>query len=116
VIYCFPKSLRLCKRSDYQRLFSFEARYVGRFVTLELRSNQFKLTRLGITVSRRYGKAVLRNRFKRIVREAFRLSKHQLVVGFDINIRPRTASISAKPKDIQEDFIRFLTKVEQKPK
>lgn len=87
---------------------------MGRYVTLETRSNQFKQTRLGITVSRRYGNAVLRNRFKRIVREAFRLSRHQLVVGIDINIRPRTAALKAKSKDVQDDFLRFLRKIEPK--
>lgn len=46
-------------------------------------------TRLGITVSRRFGKAVQRVYFKRMIREAFRLTRSELPEGLDFNVRPR---------------------------
>lgn len=46
----------------------------------------FAWSRLGITVSRRVGNAVERNRLKRIIREWFRLNKRAVTASLDINI------------------------------
>jgi ribonuclease P protein component len=45
--------------------------------------------RLGISASRRLGGAVVRNRWKRLLREAFRLSRSQLPAGIDLVVIPR---------------------------
>lgn len=85
-----------------------ENRYTGRCLYIDTRPNNLQHTRLGITVTRRYGKAHDRNRFKRIVREAYRLSQSQLQPGLDINVKPRTAAKCASMQDIQNDILQFL--------
>ena len=52
-------------------------------------ANGLPHTRLGLSVSRRVGNAVLRNRWKRIIREAFRTQRDELPVGLDLVVRPR---------------------------
>ena len=45
-------------------------------------------TRLGLAVSRRAGNAVVRNRIKRVLREAFRLDREDLPPGLDVIVIP----------------------------
>lgn len=48
------------------------------------RRNDLPITRFGMSVSRKVGIAVQRNRIRRKLREAFRLSQHELPAGYDI--------------------------------
>jgi len=80
-------------------------RHVGPFVAVDYRQNSNGITRLGITVTKRYGIAPSRNRFKRIVREAFRLCRHQLPSGLDLNVKPRHQATTATTQDIIKDLM-----------
>lgn len=106
----FPKSIRLLKRYQFQRMANSPRRHVGFLLTIDCRENQLKETRLGITATRYFGKSHERNRFKRLVREAFRLCHSELISGFDLNIKPRPAAKTAKMGDIQNEVLRFLGK------
>jgi ribonuclease P protein component len=58
--------------------------------------NGLTCTRLGISVSRRVTRrAVVRNRLKRLIREAFRLHKTELPTGFDLIVVPRSCDLQA---------------------
>lgn len=72
------------------------------------RQNQSDITRLGITASRKYGKAHLRNQFKRYVREAFRLSRDRFPIGLDLNVKPRSRAHHAGMHEIQEEMLKLL--------
>lgn len=82
--------------------------HVGRLIIVEARANQASYTRLGVTVSRRYGKSHERNRFKRIVRDAFRLSRHILIQGYDLNIRPRSLAKDASSAEIFQELYHLI--------
>jgi ribonuclease P protein component len=93
----FRKPERLRKRREFL-VASGEARSrikTKNFLVL-IRPNERSQTRLGITVTKKIGKAVKRNRIKRLVREYFRLNKHQLRQGCDILViaRPGAAKLS----------------------
>lgn len=57
-------------------------------------------TRLGITVTKKVGNAVVRNRIKRLCREFFRLNKHQITGYRDINIIAKKQAAALPAKDV----------------
>lgn len=88
-------------------------RWMGESVIVEIKPNLFGWPRLGITATRRYGKAHVRNRFKRVVREAFRILDWMDFQALDILVKPKKMSVLAKMDTIQGDLVlaikRFLT-------
>jgi RNase P protein component len=54
-----------------------------------MRVNDLGRRRLGLSVGKKLGGAVVRNRYKRVLREAFRLSQHELPEGYDYILIPR---------------------------
>ncbi len=78
------KSERLLKRSDFVKLNRTGKRYHATHFVVIAKRNGLDITRLGVTVGRRVGNAVVRNRTKRLLREFFRLNKLRLPRGYDL--------------------------------
>ena len=106
--YCFPKQSRLRKRYQFQRISNNNRRAVGKWIIVESFPNNTETSRLGITVTKRFGKAHDRNRFKRIVREAFRRHQKDLPAGLDLIVKPRTYAKEATSSNIQTDLTELL--------
>ena len=70
----FSKKERVAKRSDFQLIHHKGQQFTGKVVAISWRRTNSNDIRLGITVTKKFGKAYLRNAFKRLVREAFRLT------------------------------------------
>lgn len=83
-------------------------KFTGRWILVDVRVTKGSSSKLGITVTKRYGSACQRNRFKRLVREAFRLSYPHYLLNFDILVRPRSQALEAKLKDIQLELVDFV--------
>ena len=82
----FSKDARIRKKREYSTIYQQGVRNDSRnFIIITCR-NQSGLSRLGITVSKKVGNAVRRNRIKRLLREFFRLHKTQFSPSQDIVI------------------------------
>ena len=85
----FPKSARLLKSSEFDRVFSTRCRVSDRLILVYAIQNDLDYPRLGLTVSRKIGNAVVRNRWKRRIREVFRRLQNDLPRNLDLVVLPR---------------------------
>jgi ribonuclease P protein component len=82
----FPKSHRLRSPADFRRVFDRRKSASNGRITVCGCENDLGHPRLGVSVSRKVGGAFVRNRWKRMLREAFRLTCEELPSGVDLVI------------------------------
>jgi ribonuclease P protein component len=87
--FAFRPHEHLRRPSDFRRVYAHRRSAADRWLIVYACPNDKPYLRLGLSVSRKIGKAVQRNRLRRMYREAFRLSRHELPVGLDLVLIPR---------------------------
>ena len=85
-VYKFSKSERLLRRFEFLKLSKHGKRTQNKHFIINYKYRPSNKTRLGITVSKKVGGAVTRNRLKRLVREYYRLNKCTFPDHMDINL------------------------------
>lgn len=85
----YPSAARLRKRTDFLRLKDSVQKFVSRGILVVWQANNLAHARLGVTVSKKIGCAVTRNRVKRFVREIFR-NNRLFLPAVDLNVIARS--------------------------
>lgn len=106
---------------EFRRAYNKGARKGGRYMVVNISKNNREESRLGLSVSRKFGNSVQRNRFKRLVRESFRSIRGDLSGNYDIIVTARSSErAAASPQrkmkavyvpaysEVHRDFVRIL--------
>ncbi|HZZ77542.1 MAG TPA: ribonuclease P protein component [Gemmataceae bacterium] len=86
----FRKEDRLRSGSDFKRVYDRRCSVSNQWLIVYGCPNGLDRLRVGLSVSRKVGNAVQRNFFKRLYREAFRLTRAELPAGLDLVMLPRS--------------------------
>ena len=106
----FPKEVRLRKSAEFERVYNGSVYAADSVLVIQCIRNDLDHCRLGLSVSRKVGNAVVRNRWKRLIREAFRLTQESLLTPVDLVVRPRKGAV-AEFHEIQKSLNRLYKTV-----
>ena len=105
-----PKEKRLAKRREFVRVYESGRKLFSRFTVLFFAPNGLPVSRIGITATKKAGKANVRNRLKRWTREVYRRQREPLGIDAQsidivVNVKPNAAETSF------DEFSRDLARV-----
>lgn len=109
-----PKEKRLAKRREFLRVYETGRKIFSRYSVLFFAANDLPYSRIGITATKKLGKATLRNRLKRWTREVYRRDREPLALDarsldLVVNVKPNAAGASWT--DYRDDLQRALRRV-----
>jgi len=98
----------LTKRDQYALVYNKGSSWMSNLVVMKALPNRLSLSRYGLSVSKRVGKAVTRNRVKRLLREVLRLTP--LEPGWDIIFIARSGAASANYAELEKSVVSLLSR------
>jgi ribonuclease P protein component len=110
----FPRSVRLLKHADFERVYKQGRRHFAAHMTVfYLRRSEGEGLRIGFTVGRVLGGAVERNRMKRRLREAVRLHRQTEMIPVDVVINPKKSLLTIDFTEVESEVIRALEVIQK---
>jgi ribonuclease P protein component len=104
----FGRSVRLSRRADFRRARERGRSWADRLLVLNALPNGLPHSRFGLVVSKRVGKAVQRNRVRRLMREAVRLERPNVAPGWDLVWIARSGMAGADWEAIRQSVCTLL--------
>lgn len=106
------RATTLKENYEFRRVYNKGKSGVSPFLVVYARPNRGGRNRLGITVGAKLGKAVVRNRVRRRLREIYRLSQPETKQGYDIVIVARSRAVTATYRELERAYRRLCEKLE----
>ena len=103
------KTVTLKKNYEFMRLYKKGKFFVGKYIVLYVLKNNMNTNRLGVTVNKKVGKSVTRNRLKRLIKENYRHYEAVLKNGCDLVFVARNSDIMPGYSEINKEM-KFLLK------
>lgn len=111
--YSFTKEHRILDSIEFKNIYKQGKTVHSRYFLANVVRSRHATTRLGITVSKKVGGAVTRNRIKRVTREYFRKNRHGFLENLDVSIVAKKAAGKLSNGDVSlslQDIFKKISK------
>jgi len=106
----FRRAEKVTNKSSYRIIYEQGVRRSSRFFTIVACGNSNGVKRLGITVTKKTGNAVFRNRTKRLIREFFRRNKDLFPAGHDVVVMAKKNTPPLTYQEIERELTELFTR------
>ncbi|MHB9033790.1 MAG: ribonuclease P protein component [Anaerolineae bacterium] len=103
-----PKQYRITRADDFKRIHSQGRSWSNSKLVLVQLGNGLSVSRFGFSVSRKIGSAVVRNRCKRLMREAVHNHLAEIITGFDFMFIARRGMLNATFRSTEKAVLELL--------
>ena len=111
MIFTFKKTDRIRKRPEFLGISKSGLKIQDAYFINYYSRGPFNRTRLGITVTRKVGRASKRNRIKRLVREFFRLNRHNFSGEWDLNVVAKKEAVGISTQKVFESLYSLFSEI-----
>ncbi|WKV07607.1 ribonuclease P protein component [Thermoanaerobacterium sp. CMT5567-10] len=102
--------IKIKRSSDFKNVYRYGKSISNQYIVMYYLENNLGINRVGFSVSKKVGKSVIRNRYKRLLYENFRLLDRDLFKGYDIIFIARNKIVEADFHMVGNAMRRLLTK------
>jgi len=102
----------LKKNWEFKRVYTQGKSFGNKLLVLYIRKNGEDHNRIGISVSKKVGKSVIRSRVTRLIRESYRLNEDRILIGYDYVFVAKTNCNEATYKEIESAMKHIYKKLQ----
>ena len=102
------KRYKLRKNMEFKKVYSGGKNFWNRNLILYIRKNKLEESRFGVTITKKIGNAVVRNKIKRRIREIYRLNMYRIKDGYDLIFIPKKNVVDISYKELESALIHIL--------
>ncbi|HIV62336.1 MAG TPA: ribonuclease P protein component [Candidatus Butyricicoccus avistercoris] len=99
---------RIKQNYEFRRLYRRGNSVATPYLVVYAMKTRRKVNRIGLTVTPKLGGAVVRNRIKRLLREAYRLNEDKICQSYDFIFVARSKMIGAKCQKVEREILRAM--------
>jgi len=104
------KKYKIRKNSEFRVVYKKGKSIANRLLVLYIFRNIKKLNRTGVSVSKKVGKSVIRNKVRRLIKESYRLNNSNLKQGYDLVFIARNSAKNRSFLEIQKSMLELFKK------
>lgn len=105
------RTVTIKRNHEFQRLYAKGNQKAAPVIAMYCRSRQDGVNRLGLTVGKKVGGAVVRNKVRRRIREVYRNHELELRSGLDLVIVARVRAAFSSYEEIEQSFLKLADKL-----